>query len=58
MKRRTLIREMTDHGAEHVREGGEHSIYRNPRTGQLIPVPRHAEIAERLAKKILRDAEK
>jgi len=43
-------------GAELLREGGAHTIYRNPRTGLLIPLPRHKEINERLAEKILRDA--
>jgi hypothetical protein len=39
-----------------VREGGRHSIYLNPRTNVLMPVPRHATIARVLADKILRDA--
>ena len=56
MKRRDLLREIAALGAVFVHEGGRHSIYRNPRTGQLIPVPRHVEIAEGLARKIMRDA--
>jgi len=49
---------MVDSGAELVREGGSHTIYRNGRTGVLIPVPRHAEIGETLARKIVRDAKR
>jgi mRNA interferase HicA len=56
VKRRDLIRQIEALGAVFVREGAGHSIYRNPRTDMLIPVPRHAEINELLARKILRDA--
>ena len=55
-KRKDLIREMVESGAERVREGASHTIFRNGRTGTLIPVPRHAEIGESLARKIVRDA--
>jgi mRNA interferase HicA len=51
-----LIRQLLELGAAFVREGSGHSIYLNPRTGQLIPIPRHAEINEQLARKIVRDA--
>ena len=47
---------MVESGAERVREGASHTIFRNGRTGTLIPVPRHAEIGESLARKIVRDA--
>jgi predicted RNA binding protein YcfA (HicA-like mRNA interferase family) len=57
MKRRDLEARLRALGVVLLREGGSHSIFRNPRTGQLIPVPRHAEINERLAEKILRDAQ-
>jgi mRNA interferase HicA len=55
-KRKELIREVLDSGAELLREGGNHTIFRNGRTGALIPVPRHADIGESLARKIVRDA--
>jgi len=58
VKRRELVRELLALGAVLVREGASHTIYQNPRTGQNIPVPRHAEINERLAEKILRDAKR
>jgi mRNA interferase HicA len=56
VKRKDLVRRIITAGAVLEREGGEHTIYRNPRTGQLVPVPRHAEINEITAKKIVRDA--
>jgi mRNA interferase HicA len=34
------------------REGGRHTIYTNPANGAKAPVPRHAEIDNRLACKI------
>ena len=37
--------------------GGKHDIYYNPDRGISQPVPRHREINERLAKKILRELE-
>lgn len=56
MKRRDLVRQILALGCVFVREGGSHSQYKNPRTGENIPVPRHAELDERLSKKILKDA--
>lgn len=58
VKRGELLRRLKDLGVEFVREGGSHSVYKNPRTGQLLFVPRHTEIKENLARGVLRDAEK
>lgn len=58
MKRRDLLRQIEALGAIFVREGAGHSIYRNPRTDVLIPIPRHAEVNELLARKIVRDAQR
>ena len=33
-------------------EGGSHSLWMNPSTGALETVPRHTEIADKLARKI------
>jgi hypothetical protein len=38
-----------------LRHGANHDIYHNPVTGRSQPVPRHREINEQLAKKILKD---
>jgi len=54
MKRLDLIRQLELLGCEFVRHGGSHDIWRQPATGVLEPVPRHREIAERLARKIIR----
>jgi predicted RNA binding protein YcfA (HicA-like mRNA interferase family) len=40
------------HGCYLVREGGRHSIYTNPANGVNVPVPRHGEIDNRLARQI------
>ncbi len=54
MKRIDLLRAIEDSGCEFVRHGGRHDWYRNPRTGVAQPVPRHREIEERLAQRIIR----
>ncbi len=54
MKRVDLIRQIESFGCVLVRHGGKHDWYRNPNTGVSQPVPRHREIGESLARKILR----
>ncbi|MBK9305645.1 MAG: type II toxin-antitoxin system HicA family toxin [Nitrospira sp.] len=54
MKRRDLIRQLEARGCQLVRHGGKHDWYHNPTTNMSQPVPRHAEINEYLAKRILR----
>ena len=54
MKRTDLIKAIADSGCEFVRHGGNHDWYRNPATGVAQPVPRHREIKERLAGRIIR----
>ena len=58
MKRRDLISEVESAGAVLLRHGGKHDIYQNPKTGITQPIPRHKEINELLARKILRDLTK
>jgi mRNA interferase HicA len=41
MNRRALIRYLKAHGCVLFREGGKHSVYHNPATGQQTAVPRH-----------------
>ncbi len=55
MKRRDLIKKLADIGCLLLRHGGKHDIYQNPKTGLSQPVPRHREINEFLARKIIRD---
>ena len=53
MKRIDLIRHMESHGAQLLREGGNHSVYVNRKSGKVSAVPRHCEINEFLAQKIV-----
>ncbi len=55
MKRRDLIKRLGNFGCLLLRHGAKHDIYHNPKTGSTQPVPRHNEINEILARKILRD---
>jgi predicted RNA binding protein YcfA (HicA-like mRNA interferase family) len=57
MKRAGLIRHLEKCGCIFVREGGNHTIYKNPRTGKMTSIPRHREIKEFLEKKICDDLE-
>ncbi|MDR2897670.1 MAG: type II toxin-antitoxin system HicA family toxin [Spirochaetaceae bacterium] len=54
MKRLDLIRIIEKNGAVFIRHGGEHDWYKNLNTGIAEAVPRHREIKELLAKKIIR----
>jgi len=55
MKRTELIKQITCKGAVFVRHGSNHDIYMQPKTGNTEPVPRHNEIKEFIAKKILKN---
>lgn len=55
MKHRDLIKILSENGCERLRHGAKHDIYHNPKTGKSQPVPRHKEINELLAKKIIKD---
>ena len=57
MKRHELIDHLARHGCYLAREGGRHSIYTNPANGKNVPVPRHAEIDNRLARRICNQLE-
>jgi predicted RNA binding protein YcfA (HicA-like mRNA interferase family) len=58
VKRRDLVAELEKAGCRLLRHGSSHDIYHNPETGRSQPVPRHREINEILAKKILKDLTK
>jgi predicted RNA binding protein YcfA (HicA-like mRNA interferase family) len=55
VKRRDLLRHLERHGCELVREGANHTVYVNRRSGKVSTVPRHREINEFLARRICRD---
>jgi predicted RNA binding protein YcfA (HicA-like mRNA interferase family) len=54
MKRVDLIKAIEASGRVLVRHGGRHDWYRNPVTGVSQPVPRHREVKEPLARRIIR----
>ena len=54
MKRVDLIRALEQQGCELVRHGAKHDWYRNPVSGEMQAVPRHREINEHLARRIIR----
>jgi predicted RNA binding protein YcfA (HicA-like mRNA interferase family) len=54
MKKTDLEKKLRMAGCYLKREGTSHSLWINPKTGVLEAVPRHKEIKEPLAKKILK----
>ena len=55
MNRTKLIKYLERNGCVFVREGGNHTLYRNVTNGKLSTVPRHIEIKENLCRKICKD---
>ncbi|MCL1931702.1 MAG: type II toxin-antitoxin system HicA family toxin [Treponema sp.] len=55
MKRTELIQQLTARGAILTRHGLNHDIYVQPKNGNTEPVPRHNEIKEFMAKKIIKN---
>jgi predicted RNA binding protein YcfA (HicA-like mRNA interferase family) len=55
MKRKELERKLRIAGCYLKREGASHSLWLNPKNGIVEAVPRHNEIKEPLAKKILKN---
>ena len=54
MKRVDRIKTIEEAGRVLVRHGAKHDWNRNPNTGVLQPVPRHRELKEHLARRIIR----
>ena len=55
MKRLDLERKLRIAGCHLKSEGGSHSLWINPQTGITEAIPRHTEIKEPLASKILKN---
>ena len=55
MKRNKLIKYLNKNGCVVVREGHNHTLYKNSLTGELSTVPRHSDIKENLCRKICKD---
>jgi mRNA interferase HicA len=54
VKRQKLLKLLEQHGCTLLRHGKKHDIYHNPESGASEPVPRHADINEQLAKRIIK----
>jgi len=54
MKRKELEKRLRIAGCYLKREGSSHSLWMNPKTGTIEAVPRHNDIKEPLARKILK----
>ena len=54
MKRSERVRSLGSMGCALIRHGGNHDWYQNLSTKVSQPVPRHSEIADTLAKHILK----
>ncbi len=54
MKRKELECKLRIAGCYLKREGSSHTIWINPKNGKIETVPRHSDIKEPLAKKILK----
>jgi len=52
MKRNKLIKHLTENGCFLEREGSNHTIYFNPQTNTVSPVPRHREIGDKFCNEI------
>ena len=55
MKRKLLEKKLRIAGCYLKRQGASHSLLLNPNNGNIEAVPRHADIKEPLAKKILKN---
>ena len=52
MKRGVLIKFLTQNGCFLLREGKNHSLYKNPANGNFTAVPRYPDIQEMTVKSI------
>ena len=55
MKRNEFIRILAENGIFFFRNGSKHDVYKHSVTGKKTTVPRHGEIDNILAKKILNE---
>jgi len=55
MKRKELEKKLRQAGCYIKREGAAHTLWINPQTGIIETVPRHTEVKELLARKILKN---
>ena len=56
MKRRDVVKKLEENGFVFDRHGSNHDIYYNEATKKRVPVGRHREIDDLLAKEIFKEA--
>ncbi len=54
MKRKDLLKIIESKDCVFVRHGGNHDWYRNPQVNKSQAIPRHKEIEDGLAKRIIK----
>ncbi|MBA3609014.1 MAG: type II toxin-antitoxin system HicA family toxin [Chthoniobacterales bacterium] len=52
MRANQLVRSLSERGCYLKRHGANHDLYLNPANGRVVPVPRHNEIKDTLARAI------
>jgi predicted RNA binding protein YcfA (HicA-like mRNA interferase family) len=57
MKRSQLIKHITENGCIFKREGSNHAIYMNLKTGKKTAIPRHNEIKDTFCNAICKQLE-
>ena len=57
MKLRDLEKHLTALGCRFEREGGSHTLWKNPANGKVAPVPRHREVKEGTVRSVCRQLE-
>jgi mRNA interferase HicA len=55
MKKKELLKYLSNQGCALLREGGRHSWWHNPALNKRSAIPRHSEIKDILARKICKD---
>ena len=55
MKRKKFLKYLNENNCRLLREGANHSWYKNLLNNQRSSVPRHTEIKDNLARKICKD---
>jgi predicted RNA binding protein YcfA (HicA-like mRNA interferase family) len=57
-RHREVLEEMLSYGAVFVREGGNHTLYVNPRTGAPLSLPRHPYVSGGVARSLIKAAKR
>ena len=55
MKNGALLKILRQQGCVFVKHGKKHDLYLQPKTGKTSQVPRHPDIQENLARKIIKN---